>query len=394
MPRKTKSRQKPRAKKVVPGPSPHPGLFPHLMLKEIYEQPEAIRETISNHVTGQTIFPRELDAIDAALGGCKKIIIAASGSSRHAALAGEIMIEDLAGVSVDVEYSSEYSYRSTHADADPIVVVVTQSGETADTIAAQREALARGAKTIAISNVAGSTIAREASASLRTYATNEVAIPATKSFTAQLVILYLLALFLARKRGRMTAEVLRARLDLLAQLPGLLESSLGEWNVQAAQCAQQFQRARAFLYLGRGVHYAIAREGALKLKEISYSQAEGIPAGELKHGPNALVNAQLPVVVIATCDDADPDSMLRYQKTLSVLEYVKAQSGKVIAIANHGNREVELAAAHTFFVPATTELLLPVSEVVPLQLFAYHMAVLNGCDPDKPRNLVKSVVTE
>jgi glucosamine--fructose-6-phosphate aminotransferase (isomerizing) len=370
------------------------GMFPHRMLKEIYEQPQAMQETVSKHVSGETIFPTELDSLEGALGSFKKIIIAASGSSRHAGLAGEIMIEDLAGVSVDVEYSSEYCYRSTHADADPIVVVVTQSGETADTIAAQREALARGAKTIAISNVAGSTIAREASANLLTYATDEVAVPATKSFTAQLVILHLLALYLARKRGRVTAEVLRARLALLAELPELLQNSLGGWNSQAAECARHFQRARAFLYLGRGVHYAIAREGALKLKEISYAQAEGIPAGELKHGPNALVNEQLPVVVIATCDDADPDSMLRYQRTLSVIEYVKAQGGQVIAIANEGNREVELAATRILFVPGITELLLPALEVVPLQLFAYHMAVRNGCDPDRPRNLVKAVVTE
>lgn len=370
------------------------GMFPHLMLKEIYEQPQAIRDTVSRHVAGETIFPTELDSVEGALASFKKIIIAASGSSRHAGLAGEIMIEDLAGVSVDVEYSSEYCYRSTHADADPIVVVVTQSGETADTIAAQREALARGAKTIAICNVAGSTISTEASANLLTYATNEAAVPATKSFTAQLVILHLFALFLARKRGRVTAEVLRTRLARIAELPELIERSLGAWNSQAAECARQFKKARALLYLGRGVHYAIAREGALKLKEISYAQAEGIPAGELKHGPNALVNEQLPVVVIATCDDADPDSILRYQRTLSVIEYVKAEGGKVIAIANEGNREVQLAATRTLFVPATTELLLPVLEVVPLQLFAYHMAVLNGCDPDRPRNLVKAVVAE
>src|ERR1700687_344698 len=365
------------------------GMFPHLMLKEIYEQPQAIRDTVSKHVSGEVIFPAELDAIEGALASFKKIIIAASGSSRHAGLAGEIMIEDLAGVSVDVEYSSEYCYRSTHADADPIVLVVTQSGETADTIAAQRGALARGAKTIAIS-----TIAREASAHLLTYASNEAAIPATKSFTAQLVILHLFALFLARKRGRVTAEVLRSRLARIAELPELLENSLGAWNSQAAECARQFKNVRAFLYLGRGVHYAIAREGALKLKEISYAQAEGIPAGELKHGPNALVNEHLPVVVIATCDDADPDSVLRYERTLSVIEYVRAEGGKVIAIANHGSREVQRAATHTLFVPATTELLLPALEVVPLQLFAYHLAVLNGCDPDRPRNLVKAVVTE
>jgi glucosamine--fructose-6-phosphate aminotransferase (isomerizing) len=369
-------------------------MFPHAMLKEIYEQPQAMRDTLSNHVKGEVIFPVELDAIERALASFKKIIIAASGSSRHAGLAGEIMIEDLAGVSVDVEYSSEYCYRSTHADADPIVVVITQSGETADTIAAQREAQARGAKTIAISNVAASTIAREASANLRTYATDETAIPATKSFTAQLVVLHLFALFLARKRGRVTAKALRARLERLAELPELLQDSLDDWNAQAADCARQFQKQRAFLYLGRGVHYAMAREGALKLKEISYAQAEGIPAGELKHGPSALVNEQFTVVVIATYDEADPDSVLRWHKTLGVIEYVIAGGGKVMAIANEGNRAVERAATRTLFVPPTTELLLPALEVVPLQLFAYHMAVLNGRNPDYPRNLVKSVTRE
>jgi glucosamine--fructose-6-phosphate aminotransferase (isomerizing) len=350
-------------------------MFPHAMLKEIYEQPQAMRDTLSNHVKGEVIFPVELDAIERALASFKKIIIAASGSSRHAGLAGEIMIEDLAGVSVDVEYSSEYCYRSTHADADPIVVVITQSGETADTIAAQREAQARGAKTIAISNVAASTIAREASANLRTYATDETAIPATKSFTAQLVVLHLFALFLARKRGRVTAKALRARLERLAELPELLQDSLDDWNAQAAD-------------------YAMAREGALKLKEISYAQAEGIPAGELKHGPSALVNEQFTVVVIATYDEADPDSVLRWHKTLGVIEYVIAGGGKVMAIANEGNRAVERAATRTLFVPPTTELLLPALEVVPLQLFAYHMAVLNGRNPDYPRNLVKSVTRE
>lgn len=369
-------------------------LFAHSMLKEIYEQPQAMRDTVRKHVEGEIIFPIELKAVEDALAGFKKIIIAASGSSRHAGLAGEIMIEDLAGVSVDVEYSSEYCYRSTHADADPIVLVITQSGETADTIAAQFEAKARGAKTIAISNVAESTIAREASANLLTFATKEVAIPATKSFTAQLVILHLFALFLARKRGRITAEVLRARLERLIELPELLQNSLDAWNSVAAEHARHFQNVRGFLYMGRGVHYAIAREGALKLKEISHAQAEGIPTGEFKHGPNAMVSEELPAVVIATCDDMDPDSMLRYQRTLSVIEYVRTHGGSVIAIANEGNREVEHSATRTFFVPPTTELLLPSLEVVPLQLFAYHMAVRNGCDPDHPRNLVKAVVTE
>jgi len=371
-----------------------PRSFAHFMLREIYEQPRAIHETILQNVDGEIIFPAALQPIENALFAFKKIIIAASGSSRHAGLAGEIMMEDLAGVAVDVEYSSEYCYRSTHAGTDPIVVVITQSGETADTIAAQREALNRGAKTVAISNVADATITREASAALQTHAGLEKAIPATKSFTSQLTVLYLFALFLARKRGRMTSEVTRTHLNSLIEVPSTIEASLPAWDAQAAQSALLFQHAKAFLFLGRGVHYAIAREGALKLKEISYVQAEGLPAGELRHGPNALVDGTLPVVVIATRDSADPDSMLRYQKTLTILEYVKGRGGKAIVIATEADREIVALADKVIFVPAAPELLLPILEAVPLQLFAYHFAVLNGCDVDHPRNLVKAVVTE
>jgi glucosamine--fructose-6-phosphate aminotransferase (isomerizing) len=379
---------------VPPSPPARPDKFAHAMLREIYEQPEAIRETIRRNVEGDTIFPQAFQKIEGALQNFKKIIIAASGSSRHAGLAGEIMMEDLAGVAVDVEYASEYCYRSTHAGADPIVIVITQSGETADVIAAQREALNRGAETIAISNVPEATIVREASAALHTFAGVEKAIPATKSFTAQLTILHLFALFLARRRGRMTSEVLRTHLKDLCAAPDWIEKSLSSWDTQAAECAQLYKGLTAFLFLGRSVHYAIAREGALKLKEISYVQAEGMPAGELRHGPNALVDEKLAVVALATRDASDPDSMQRYQKTLGVLEYVKGRGGKAIAIATEGDRDVHALADRVIFVPAAPELLLPVMEVVPLQLFAYHYAVLNGHDVDNPRNLVKSVVTE
>lgn len=368
--------------------------FPHVMLREIYEQPAAIRDTIVKNVEDDALFPRMLQEMEPALLAFKKIIIAASGSSRHAGLAGEIMMEDLAGVAVDVEYASEYCCRSTHAGADPIVIVITQSGETADTIAAQREALNRGAQTIAISNVVESTIAREASATLHTFAGLEKAIPATKSFTAQLTILYLFALLLARRRGRMTSEVMRTHLRHLTNIPRAIEQSLSAWDAQAAACARAYQNAEAFLFLGRGVHYAIAREGALKLKEISYVQAEGMPAGELRHGPNALVSDKLALVAMATRDAADPDSMLRYEKTVSVLEYVKSHGGRTIAIATEGDREIAAAADRVLYVPETPELLLPLVEVVPLQLFAYHFAVLNGHNVDNPRNLVKAVMTE
>jgi glutamine---fructose-6-phosphate transaminase (isomerizing) len=368
--------------------------FPNAMLSEIYEQPRSIRETIRQNVDGDIIFGKSLQPIENALFAFKKIIIAASGSSRHAGLAGEIMMEDLAGIAVDVEYASEYCYRSTHAGTDPIVVVITQSGETADTTAAQREALNRGAKTVAISNVADSTISREASAKLHTCAGLEKAVPATKSFTTQLTILYLLSLFLARKRGRLTSETTRAHLNHLDAIPTAIEASLENWDKRAADCAKEFQRARAFLFLGRGVHYAIAREGALKLKEISYVQAEGLPAGELRHGPNALVDENLPILVLATRDNSDPDSMLRYHKTLAVIEHIKSTGGKTIAIATEGDKEIVKVASHVIFVPPAPELLLPILEVVPLQLFAYHFAILNGHNVDSPRNLTKAVVTE
>jgi glucosamine--fructose-6-phosphate aminotransferase (isomerizing) len=368
--------------------------FPPAMLQEIYEQPHAIRECIGRNMNEETLFVDALHPIESALSNFKKIIIAASGSSRNAGLAGEIMMEDLAGIAVDVEYASEYCYRSTHADTNPIVIVITQSGETADTLAAQREALHRGAKTVAIANVPDSTIAREASATLHTFAGVEKAIPATKSFSTQLTVLYLLALFLARKRSRMASEEMRTHLNSLTEVPSAIEASLSSWDDQTAAWAREYRQAKACLFLGRSVHYAIAREGALKLKEISYIQAEGLPAGELRHGPNALVDEKLPIVVLATRDLSDPDSVLRYQKTLSVLEYVKEHGGKSLAIACEGDREIATFADHVIYVPAAPELLLPILEVVPLQLFAYHFAILNGCDVDHPRNLVKSVITE
>jgi glucosamine--fructose-6-phosphate aminotransferase (isomerizing) len=368
--------------------------FAHAMRREIYEQPQAIAKTVRRHLNDDIIFPGELQAIESALLTFEKLIIAASGSSRHAGLAGEIMIEDLSGVAVEVEYASEYCYRSTHAAIDPIVIVITQSGETADTIAAQREALTRGVKTIGISNVDGTTIVREASAALITGAGRELSVPATKSFTTQLTVLYLMALFLARKRGRMTSEVTRSYLQRLMKLPESIEQQLPAWDRQAEAYAEKHFRSEKFLYLGRGVHYAIAREGALKLKEISYAHAEGYPVGELKHGPNALVDENLPVVVLATCDRNDPDSLLRYRRTLEVMKEVKSRRGLLVTVATEGDEQVREIADQVFFVPPAPELLLPIIEVIPLQLFAYHVAVLKGYDVDHPRNLVKAVVVE
>jgi glucosamine--fructose-6-phosphate aminotransferase (isomerizing) len=368
--------------------------FEHAMRREIYEQPTAIAKTIGKHLKDDIIFPGELQAIEGALLTFEKLIIAASGSSRHAGLAGEIMIEDLSGVAVDVEYASEYCYRSTHTSVDPVVMVITQSGETADTIAAQREARTRGLRTIAISNMPNTTIPREASAALITGAGPEISVPATKSFTAQVTILYLMALFFARKRGRMTSEVTRTDLQCLLRIPEQIERELKRWDELAEEYASEHFKAEKFLYLGRGVHYAIAREGALKLKEISYAHAEGYPAGELKHGPNALVDEKLPVVVLATVDRHDPDSILRYRRTLEVLKEVRSRKGPLVTVATEGDKDVAAIANQVFYVPSAPELLLPILEVIPLQLFAYHVAVMKGYDVDHPRNLVKAVVTE
>jgi glucosamine--fructose-6-phosphate aminotransferase (isomerizing) len=242
--------------------------------------------------------------------------------------------------------------------------------------------------------VAEATIPREASAALITGAGPELAVPATKSFTTQVTVLYMMALFLARRRGRMTSEVTRSYLQRLRQLPEGIGSNLRNWDELAEHFAHRHFRAEKFLYLGRGVHYAIAREGALKLKEISYAHAEGYPAGELKHGPNALVDENLPVVMLATYDQRDPDSMLRYRRTLEVMKEVKSRRGQLVVVATEGDMEVLDIADDVFFVPPAPELLLPIVEVIPLQLFAYHVATKKGYDVDRPRNLVKSVVTE
>jgi glucosamine--fructose-6-phosphate aminotransferase (isomerizing) len=364
------------------------------MLREIYEQPEALACTIRNYVTGGALNAEAFAAVAEALRGHQRVVIAASGSSRHAGLAGEIMLEDMAGLTVDVEYASEYCYRSTHTLQDPGVIVISQSGETADTLAALREGKSRGLPTIAITNNAASTMASEAAASLPTLAGREKAIPATKSFTTQLAVLYLLTLSMARLRGRMTAHSVSSLIEQLEKLPGLLEASLVGWEKQMHAVAEHTRHARGFLYLGRGIHYAIAREGALKLKESAYVQAEGYPAGELKHGPNALVSKEAPLVMIATQDRSDPDSVLRYEKTLQLMKDMQTQGAEIIALASEGDTNVSAVAHFTVPVPDTSEYLLAILEVVPLQMMAYFTAVLRGIDVDRPRNLVKAVLQE
>jgi glutamine---fructose-6-phosphate transaminase (isomerizing) len=368
--------------------------FPHAMLREIYEQPEALAATIGRYASGGTLSAEAFAGAAEALRGRQRVVIAASGSSRHAGLAGEIMLEDYAGLAVDVEYASEYTYRSTHTLHDPGVIVISQSGETADTLASLREAKSRGLATVAITNNAGSTMAREANASLPTVAGKELAIPATKSFTTQLSVLYVLSLFLARLGGRMTAHTVATHCEQMERLPGILESSLARWEAQTREVAEQTRSAQAFLYLGRAIHYAIAREGALKLKESAYVQAEGYPSGELKHGPNALVSQDTPLVMLATQDRSDPDSVLRYEKSLQLMRDMREQGAAIIALHTEGDGDVPKLASFSIAVPAVDEFLLPILEVVPLQLLAYFTAILRGVNVDAPRNLVKAVVRE
>ncbi len=364
------------------------------MLREIYEQPEALAATMARYAPGGVLDAGVFASVAEALRGRQRVVIAASGSSRHAGLAGEIMLEDYAGLAVDVEYSSEYMYRSTHTLHDPGVVVISQSGETADTLAALREAKARGLKTVAIVNDPNSTMAREADASLPTLAGREVAVPATKSFTTQLTVLYLLSLFLARIGGRMTNHAVTSHCEQMERLPQLLEGQLESWEMQVSGIAKRLSEAQTFLYLGRAIHYAIAREGALKLKESAYVQAEGMPAGELKHGPNALVTPEAPLVMLATRDRNDPDSTLRYEKTLQLMRDMHAQGADILAIHIEGDEEPARLSRYAVAVPATDEFLLPMLEVVPLQMLAYFIAVERGVNVDAPRNLVKAVVTE
>lgn len=364
------------------------------MLREIYEQPQALADTLDYYTRDGKLAREPMAAAHSALLGHERIVVAASGSSRHAGLAGEIMLEDIAGLAVDVEYASEYCYRSTHTLHNPAVIVISQSGETADTLAALREAKSRGLETAAITNRADSAMAREALASLPVCAGPEKAVPATKSFTGQLLVLYLLSLSLAHQRGRMTPHVAETRCDEAEKLPGLIEDALPGWERQVADLAADYREASAFLFLGRGIHYAIAREGALKLKESSYIHAEGYPAGELKHGPNALVGPETPLVVLATYDSDDPDSRLRYQKVVQLLKDMKQQGALVFAIANQGDEQVAELSQNCVFVPKCNEYLLPICEAIPLQLFAYQIAMLHGVNMDQPRNLVKAVIQE
>ena len=371
------------------------GGFKHFMLKEIYEQPRAVRDTTLGRISQETghVFLDEMEITEAEFKAVKKINIEACGTSWHAGQAGKFMIESLARVPVEVDYASEWRYRDPLVEPNTITIVISQSGETADTIAAQREAKAKGSKTLAICNVVSSMITREAAGTIYTHAGPEIGVASTKAFTGQLTALYLFALYLAQVRGTLTDDQARAAVQELTRIPAKLEHLLTR-DEECEDLAKLYVRAQDFLFLGRGIHYPIALEGALKLKEISYIHAEGYPAGEMKHGPNALIDENLPVVVIATCDKNNELSKVRYEKTISNLKEVKARSGKVIALATEGDEDIKEAADHVIYIPSAPEELSPILEIVPLQLLAYHIAVRRGCDVDQPRNLAKSVTVE
>jgi glucosamine--fructose-6-phosphate aminotransferase (isomerizing) len=372
------------------------GGYKHFMLKEIWEQPQAVRDTTLGRVSLDSgkVYLGEMKISDEELALASSINIAACGTSWHAALAGKYMIERLARLPVDVDYASEYRYRNPIPDRNALGLLITQSGETADTLAAQREMISLGSKTVAICNVVDAMVAREAHGAIYTHAGPEIGVASTKAFIAQLTALFLLALKLGQLRGRLDAEQSIALISELSRIPAKIDEVLRSCSGQCEQLAKDFSTSRDFLYLGRGIHFPIALEGALKLKEISYIHAEGYPAGEMKHGPNALIDETLPVVVLVTRDEADPASKLRYEKTLSNIQEVTARSGRVIAVATAGDTTIGSLVEKVIYIPAATEMLSPLIEIVPLQLLSYYIAVRRGCDVDQPRNLAKSVTVE
>jgi glucosamine--fructose-6-phosphate aminotransferase (isomerizing) len=362
--------------------------FKHFMLKEIYEQPRAIRDTLLGRVSQDTgkIFLDEMEITEKEFRDCRKLHIVACGTSWHAALVGKFLIERLAKLPVEVDIASEFRYRSPILEPDQLVMVITQSGETADTIAAQREARARGLKTLAICNVVGSMATREAQGVIYTHAGPEIGVASTKAFTAQIAALYLFALHAALVRGALTEEQAKGHIKDLLHIPTQIEQILAK-DPQIEEIAKDYHRASDFLYLGRGINYPIALEGALKLKEISYIHAEGYPAGEMKHGPIALIDRNMPVVALVFGDGL-------YEKMMSNVEEAQARDGLIILITQEGHEDAGRRAARTIVIPKTSDLLTPILASVPLQLLAYHIALRRGCDVDQPRNLAKSVTVE
>ena len=362
--------------------------FPHFMLKEIHEQPRAIADCLR----GRLVLPDHviqlggLSAVMDRLSAAPRLTIAACGTSWHSGLVGEYLFEHLARLPVEVEYASEFRYREPLLDEQDVLLVISQSGETADTIAALREAKRRGALTLGICNVVGSTLSRETDAGVFTHAGPEIGVASTKAFTAQVVVLTLMAIALGRQRGTLPPERAEALIEELARIPQKIESIL-EQEPAIKALADRFTYAPNFLYLGRSFNFPVALEGALKLKEISYIHAEGYPAAEMKHGPIALIDRLMPVVVLATTSHTS-------EKMISNIEEVRARNGRVIAVTTPGQEEVKRLAEFVVEIPATDDALAPLLAVIPLQLLAYHIAVNRGCDVDQPRNLAKSVTVE
>jgi glutamine---fructose-6-phosphate transaminase (isomerizing) len=373
------------------------GGYKHFMQKEIFEQPRAVRDTLLGRISQDTgkIFLDDMQITEQQFREFEHVRIVACGTSWHAGLAGKFMIERLARLQVEVDYGSEFRYRDPILDGKTLTVCISQSGETADTLAGQREAKLKGSPTLAICNVMGSMVTREAAGTILTHAGPEIGVASTKAFTSQLTALLLLAAYLGQIRDKLTGDAAKNLLQEFTRIPHKIETVLqaDETGVYEA-LARQFFRNTDFLYLGRGIHYPIALEGALKLKEISYIHAEGYPAGEMKHGPNALIDENLPVVVLATHDENDPDSVTRYEKSVSNIQEVRARDGIVISIVTAGDHLARQASNHVIEIPPAPELLSPLLEIVPLQLLAYHIAVRRGCDVDQPRNLAKSVTVE
>jgi glucosamine--fructose-6-phosphate aminotransferase (isomerizing) len=371
------------------------GGFKHFMLKEIYEQPRAVRDTMLGRISPETgeVFLDEMEISEDDFRQFREIKIVAAVTSRHAGLVGRTMIERLARVPVEVDYASEFRYRDPIVDPHTLTIVITQSGETADTIAGQREAQTKGSRTLAICNALGSMAPREANGAIYTHAGPEIAVGSTKTFTAQLTALYMFAFYLGRLRNQLAHGEAVKLLSELTVVPKQIESVL-QRDDEFEDLARHFYRSTDFLFLGRGVHFPIALEGALKMKKISYIHAEAYPAGEMKHGPSALIADGLPVVVIATCDWNSVDSRVRYERTIYNIEEAKARGATILALVTEGDREVTAIADHVITLPHTNELLSTILEAVPLQLLAYHIGVLRGCDVDEPRNLAKSVTVE
>jgi glutamine---fructose-6-phosphate transaminase (isomerizing) len=371
------------------------GGFKHFMLKEIYEQPRAVRDTVTGRVSLDTgkVYLEEMDISEDEFRSFTSIRIAACGTSWHAALAGKYMLERLARIPVEVDYASEFRYRDPVLTENDLLIVISQSGETADTIAAMREAKQQGCKVLAICNVLGSMITREADGTIMTHAGPEIGVASTKAFTAQMTALYLFAMYLAGLRETVWPDEAKKLAQDLAELPLKIEQLLNDADA-IEDLSKEYFRVQDFLYLGRGINFPVALEGALKLKEISYIHAEGYPAGEMKHGPNALIDEKLPVVIVNTCEKGNAGSELRYEKTHSNIVEVKARDGIIISVLTEGDEMSSKESSHVIEIPTTSDLLGPILSVVPLQLLAYHIAVRRGCDVDQPRNLAKSVTVE